>query len=147
MPTSSPSPEQSPVPPHDQFAPFSVSAQQPWDVARVCHLLRRAGFGPTEVRLNAMLKQSPQDAVESLFAYDPDDDPFNGMAEQLEGLLNLNLVESVQRWWVYRMINTPRPLQEKIALFWHNRFATSAAKVGNGLPMHNQIEIFRRQGL
>jgi uncharacterized protein (DUF1800 family) len=34
-----------------------------------------------------------------------------------------------------------------MALFWHNRFATSAAKVGDGYFMHQMIELFRQQGL
>src|ERR1044071_238837 len=104
----------------DQFAPFVATTDEAWNLRRVCHLLRRAGFGPTEARVNSMLKLAPAEAIDSLFAYDPADDPFNGMIEQMEGLFNLNQVESVQRWWIYRMINTPRPLQEKIALFWHN---------------------------
>jgi uncharacterized protein (DUF1800 family) len=136
-----------PQPPSDPFAPFSATADEPWNLRRACHLLRRAGFGPTDKMLGAMLKQSPSDAVDSLFAFDVADDPFNGMIEQMEGLFNLNQVESVQRWWIYRMLNTPRPLQEKLALFWHNRFATSAAKVENGLFMHNHIELFRQKGL
>src|SRR3954451_19755564 len=113
--------------PSDPFSPFSATADQPWDLRRVGHLMRRAGFGPTDKSMATMLKQSAADAVDSLFNFDVADDPFNGMIEQMEGLFNLNQVESVQRWWIYRMINTPRPLQEKIALFWHNRFATSAA--------------------
>src|SRR5689334_23140652 len=134
-------------PPSDPFAPFSATADQPWDLRRVGHLLRRAGFGPTDKRIAAMLKQSPAEAVDSVFAFDVADDPFNGMIDQMEGLFNLNQVDSVQRWWIYRMINTPRPLQEKVALFWHNRFATSAAKVENGQYMHNHIALFRQKAL
>ena len=33
--------------------------------------------------------------------------------------------------WVYRMINTPRPLEEKMALFWHHLFATGNSKIDN----------------
>jgi len=136
-----------PQPPSDPFGPFSATDDQPWDLRRACHLMRRAGFGPTDKTLNTVLKQAPSDAVDSLFDFDVADDPFNGMIEQMEGLFNLNQVESVQRWWIYRMIYTSRPLQEKVALFWHNRFATSAAKVENGLFMHNHIELFRQKGL
>ncbi len=45
------------------------------------------------------------------------------------------------------MLYSPQPFQERLALFWHNRFATSASKVGDPAMMHNQIELFRRKGL
>ena len=32
--------------------------------------------------------------------------------------------------WVYRMINTERPLEEKMALFWHQLFATGNSQGG-----------------
>ena len=32
-------------------------------------------------------------------------------------------------WWADRMVATPRPLEEKMTLFWHGHFATSEAKV------------------
>src|SRR6266446_10311563 len=32
-------------------------------------------------------------------------------------------------WWNQRMCNSPAPLAEKMTLFWHGHFATSAEKV------------------
>ena len=49
--------------------------------------------------------------------------------------------------WVFRMINTQRPLEEKMALFWHQLFATSNSKVDNPLELTRQIAIFREYGL
>jgi uncharacterized protein (DUF1800 family) len=49
--------------------------------------------------------------------------------------------------WVYRMINTRRPLQEKMALFWHQIFATSVGKSEHGPSSVKQIDTFRRNGL
>jgi uncharacterized protein (DUF1800 family) len=46
-----------------------------------------------------------------------------------------------------RMLDTPRPLQERIALFWHNHFATSTGKVRQSALVSRQIDLFRRQGL
>ncbi len=45
------------------------------------------------------------------------------------------------------MVRTPFPIQERLALMWHDHFATSAAKVGNAQWMHDQIELFRTDGL
>jgi uncharacterized protein (DUF1800 family) len=133
--------------PSEPFAPYDPSEQEPWNIAKASHLLRRATFGPTTEKLDAILKSPPREAVDSLLDFDPAYDPFGDMVEKLEGLVNLDSPDNVQRWWVYRMIYSTQPAQEKIALFWHNRFATSAAKVGNGLYMQGMIELFRKQGL
>ena len=39
-------------------------------------------------------------------------------------------VIATQRWWLDRMIATPAPLQEKMALFWHGLFTTAAIQKG-----------------
>jgi uncharacterized protein (DUF1800 family) len=45
--------------------------------------------------------------------------------------------------WLQRMATGPRPLQEKLTLFWHGHFATSAQKVQSSYFMWRQIETFR----
>jgi uncharacterized protein (DUF1800 family) len=47
-------------------------------------------------------------------------------------------------WWLARMAKGPRPLQEKLTLFWHGHFATSVQKVKDAYFMYLQNEIFRR---
>ena len=49
--------------------------------------------------------------------------------------------------WLYRMITTKCPLEEKIALFWHSLFATGYAKLNQARALLNQIDMFRRYGL
>lgn len=46
--------------------------------------------------------------------------------------------------WLDRMAKGPRPLQEKLTLFWHGHFATSFEKVRNAWFMWLQNETFRR---
>ncbi len=55
--------------------------------------------------------------------------------------------ERVAVWWANRMVATPRPLQEKMALFWHGHFATSEEKVRDYRKMLQQVELFQREGL
>ena len=47
-------------------------------------------------------------------------------------------------WWAERMLDTDRPLQEKMALFWHGHFATAQGKVRDYRKMLLQIEMFER---
>ena len=49
-------------------------------------------------------------------------------------------------WWLERMAKGPRPLQEKLTLFWHGHFATSAQKVKDAYFMWLQNETFRTMG-
>jgi hypothetical protein len=48
------------------------------------------------------------------------------------------------QWWAERMLLTPRPLEEKLTLFWHNHFATSQEKVLNFELMLQQIATLRK---
>ena len=47
-------------------------------------------------------------------------------------------------WWAERMLDTHRPLEEKMALFWHGHFATAQSKVRDYRKMLLQIEMFER---
>jgi hypothetical protein len=47
-------------------------------------------------------------------------------------------------WWAERMLLTPRPLEEKMALFWHGHFATAAEKVRDYRKMQTQLALFHR---
>ena len=54
---------------------------------------------------------------------------------------------SIESNYLYHMINTGRPLEEKMSLFWHQLFATGNAKVNGYLEMLGQISMFREQGM
>ncbi len=53
----------------------------------------------------------------------------------------------LQQWWLDRMAGVPRPLQEKLTLFWHGHFATSQDKVNSARDMYDQNHLFRTDGL
>src|SRR4030095_14535995 len=46
-------------------------------------------------------------------------------------------------WWANRMLASPRPLEEKLTLFWHGHFATGENKVRDYRMMLRQNEMFR----
>ncbi|MEC9372561.1 MAG: DUF1800 domain-containing protein [Planctomycetota bacterium] len=54
-------------------------------------------------------------------------------------------IAGLQRWWLTRMIETPRPLEEKMTLFWHGHFATSYRTIENSHHMLMQNEMFRKE--
>jgi uncharacterized protein (DUF1800 family) len=55
--------------------------------------------------------------------------------------------DALEAAWVWRMIHTQRPPEEKMVLLWHCLFATGNAKVESPLQMATQIETFRRMAL
>lgn len=55
--------------------------------------------------------------------------------------------DRVAQWWAGRMLATPRPLEEKAALFWHGHFATNEDKVRDYRKMLEQVELFQARGL
>lgn len=53
-------------------------------------------------------------------------------------------MNGVQRWWLRRLIESPRPMEEKLTLFWHGHFATSYRTIENSYHMFVQNQLFRR---
>ncbi len=133
--------------PDNPFGAFEPSADTPWTFAHVSHLYRRAAFGASWDVLKAGVDSSPDVLVDELLDYDAEDDPFNDTLESLTGFVDIKEPRAIQSWWLHRALNTDRPAQEKVALFWHDYFATNASKVGQGEFMHRQIEMFRAKGL
>jgi uncharacterized protein (DUF1800 family) len=134
-------------PPSDPFDPYVPTATEPWNLRRASHLLRRARFGAGADLINETVSQTPAQAIHRLFDYDPANDPLNDLINQLQGFITFKEIKPVQEWCFYRMLNSTHPLQEKMTMFWHNRFATSAGKVDFPQLMHTQMELFRQQGL
>jgi uncharacterized protein (DUF1800 family) len=118
------------------------------DIALIAHLMRRAGFGASRQELEDRAAIGYEATVEELLYPEEqpaiDDDMLFRYLPGYEGALGppINQAE-----WVYRMVNTQRPLEEKLALFWHQLFATGNSKVDNPPEITQQIAMFRRQAL
>ncbi len=56
-------------------------------------------------------------------------------------------MRDIQHWWLKRMIETPRPLEEKMTLFWHGHFATSYRTIEDSYHMFMQNQTFRKNAL
>ncbi len=143
-----------------------------WNEAAAAHLLNRAGFGGTPEETGAVLAKGLERAVHDLvepdaastevgapaWAHPQDlrtlrkqarmakqtgDKKTVREARKMEGDELLDL----RRWWLGWMGATPAPLVEKMTLFWHGHFATSAQKVKDGYWMWRQNDTFRRHAL
>jgi uncharacterized protein (DUF1800 family) len=52
-------------------------------------------------------------------------------------------IREIQQWWLTRLIETPRPLEEKMTLFWHGHFATGYRTIEDSYHMYLQNQLFR----
>src|SRR5262249_44449793 len=118
------------------------------DLQLMAHLFRRAGFGAPRDELEAAVARGYEATVETLLH--PETAP-----EVEEDLLQRYYIDAKESFqldgaqvgWVYRMATTQRPLEEKMALFWHGVFATGFNKCDDPRVITRQINMFRRHGL
>jgi hypothetical protein len=58
---------------------------------------------------------------------------------------NREAILATGAWWLKRMASGPYPLQEKLTLFWHGHFTTSARDERSAHLLWQQNELLRRQ--
>lgn len=132
----------------DPWAPFVPSHQDAWDLAKVAHLHRRAGFGSNRSEQQRDLDAGMQVSVERLLK-----PPAASSADQrvmdtlLRGAVTSWDSGRLQAWWLHRMLWGNDPLREKMTLFWHSHFATSERKVQELPLMASQNQLLRQQAL
>ncbi len=126
---------------------YKPNSEHPWNKRLAAHLFRRAAFGGNYELYDQALSSSPEVIVRQLM-----DQPAQA-AEQLnqqrqlaQTLLATGNAKQLSAWWVHAMLSTPRPLVERMTLFWHGHFATSAEKVGETV-MYRQNELLRQSAL
>lgn len=112
---------------------------------RLAHLMRRAGFGVTPEELDRLEAIGYEAAVDRLLEYDREPDPVEERLASLD--LDLTKPEDLKRWWIVRMVDTARPLQEKMVLFWHGFLTSALSKVNNPAWMLQQNRLFRSHAL
>ncbi|HVY70823.1 MAG TPA: DUF1800 domain-containing protein [Verrucomicrobiae bacterium] len=141
-----------------------------WSYATAAHLLNRAGFGGAPKDIQKLASLGLDGAVSSLVDFERTPDPTPNpewakpdpdRAERLKRIRQGTPEErkeaqreerrtqgehllALRHWWLRRMVEGPRPLQEKLVLFWHGHFATSIQKVRDAYLMWRQNETFRQ---
>ena len=114
------------------------------DSVQLAHLLRRTEYVARPARLAAL---SPVDITRENAV----DDILNITAavtiptyidHDIEGQGYQQWMYAVQ-WWMNRMVDSPKPMQEKMTWFWHGHFCSSWDKVNSAWAMLNQNKLFR----
>jgi uncharacterized protein (DUF1800 family) len=133
------------------FLRYIPSKEAPWNLRRIVHLHRGAGFAATWNEIQRDLKDGPQASIDRVLAGKAATDGVPGEFYKTTDLLGEAAAPSgdparLKAWWIYRMLFGPDPLTERLALLWHNHFATSNLKVENLAFMRRQNELFRKLG-
>jgi uncharacterized protein (DUF1800 family) len=114
----------------------------------MAHLMRRAGFGATRDELEESVAKGYDTVVEELLnPGDADSMPDDLIRRYHVDQSELRQLDGAGANWIYRMVTTKNPLEEKMALFWHSLFATGYSKLNQARVLLNQIDMFRRHGL
>ena len=139
-----------------------------WDEQHARHLLNRAGFGIPHERVAVLTALGLEGAVETLVDYTPEPwpqpdwviDPIiqpGQIRRSMEGASDTEIrkavtkqnraerltVQRLKGWWLERMLTTRSPLEEKMTLFWHGHFATSAQKTRHSLVNYHINDVQR----
>jgi len=133
------------------WARYEPGPDAPWNLRRVVHLHRRAGFAASWSEIERDLAEGPEASIARLLdgKARPPGAPEPEEFERISTVLGDAAVASsdggrLKAWWLYRMLFSPDPLGERLTLMWHNHFATSNAKVNDPQAMRRQNELFRR---
>jgi hypothetical protein len=137
------------------------------DIALMAHLMRRAGMGATRDELEALVEKGYEAVVDDLvhperFSHgSPDvvhpylhgplpeepatDDNEDILLRYYRGIGSPGAPSTAK--WIFQMVNSKRPLKEKIGLFWHQVFACAPSKSAHPRTNRRQLEMFRRVGM
>lgn len=138
------------------------------------HLLRRAGFGASPIERESYAGRSYTEIVDELVGFEPATTDIDHLMQTpghvgvtaRNGAFTPNIViNDARQRWLFRMVHSAAPLQEKLALFWHHHFATAYSKIAGSFNqteatrmmdakpstdtagVRGQIEMFRQLGI
>ena len=119
------------------------------NIALMAHLMRRAAFGAGRDELEARAAIGYEETVEELLSPEEQQPvdmhdllryhPWTWKPGTIQGMGHAS--------WLYRMLNTNSPLQEKMTLFWHGIFATGVSKVDHWDEIIEMVDTFREKGM
>jgi|FLOH01.1.fsa_nt_gi uncharacterized protein (DUF1800 family) len=124
--------------PQDPFAALEAYDPQqghgPWDAHHVAHLLRRAVGGPMPGQVEELQRKPADAVVEKLFQ------PSDISLESIWGASGVALAATNERprlasWWLMKLAQDEYALGNRLAVFWHDHFATTWSKINDGQQM------------
>ena len=106
------------------------------------HILRRMGFGASPADMAFWSEMDPSAVIDRLMNYESQptnidtrigDAAYVGITTQGRPFSPNTSINDARQRWLFRMVHSPRQLEEKMALFWHNHFATAYSKLAGAI--------------
>lgn len=88
------------------------------------HLLRRAALGARPEEVDYAVARGLAATVDDLLTYKPIQPAYQALEDLYE--------DDIPKRWLIQLIEGPNPLHERMAMFWHDRFATSRRVLSGG---------------
>lgn len=140
--------------------------QGPWTRKQAAHLLRRTMFGATVSDIDALASVGMEQAVDSLMVADSNPPlPVNNYNtdeftdpdvpwgqtwlnhETDDSYVQSERIVSLKGWFIERMLNQARTIEEKMVFFWHNHLVTESWGVFWANKTYEQFDLFRKNAL
>ncbi len=118
------------------------------DSVQLAHLLRRTEFIARPARMTELGQASVTraNAVDNILDVTTPVALPAYLDHDIEGEGYEQYVYAI-KWWFDRMVDSPKPMQERMAFFWHGHFCSSWDKVSNTTAMMQQNKLFRDSAL
>jgi uncharacterized protein (DUF1800 family) len=111
----------------------------------LAHLLRRTEYVAKPARMTELSAATRAEAVDNVLAVSPTPVALPTYIDHdIDGEGYQQWVFAVQ-WWIDRMVDSPKPMQERMTFFWHGHFCSSWDKVSSARAMMAQNKLFRDQ--
>jgi len=131
------------APPAVSLAPHAG----PISYAEAQHFLIRTQFGASRADIEELLELGVDAWLERALAFETDKVLEESALDEIENRERPR-EDEVVRWWLHLMVRTSNPLQEALALFWHDHFGVSQRAFGSSQRhmMIDHVNLLRRRG-
>jgi uncharacterized protein (DUF1800 family) len=145
--------------PEQLWESWQASDEQSWDPRRIAHWLRRVSFGGSAADIAEATRLGFDKSVdlwcgkidgagsEAASGSEGRQTGDHQSDQMVKSVRASEKVLSQSAWWLHRMRVTSEPFREKMTLFWHGHFATSAEKVKDGTLMFDQNQLLREHAI
>ncbi len=132
----------------EDLTPWQPSASDPWDMKKVRHLGRRAGFGLRPEEAETLTTVGHKLAIDIFLLVPHHTIPERGTYLLPNGeVVNLSNYGHQVATWLWLMNNSPWQLQEKMAMFWHDHFSIGVGTVRYPELLARHVNWLRRLSL
>ena len=131
----------------ERLLPYRVGIDGPFGAAEARHLLGRSSFGASPSALKELQRRGLEAGLEEIFEDEEESGSYRSTLKLGDRLAKRGDIDGLKAQWALRFLRSRHGLRERLALFWHDHFATSNTKVADAALMQRQNELWRSEGM